>query len=331
MPAAFASAVTQAKVSPRFLPFIDRLLVTGLKLGDAGKHEAINKVLKLVPEWKRGDCWRRIRRLRRALPTGGNGTCRRHVQQPISQPCEFHNRSAARPWTTEEDAKLLDWVGYEPVSKIALRLNRSVRAVRFRLGALGMSAKVSDGWSQRALSKLLHMSAGKFRRLVGNRILRVRDPRITTRSLLKFCTSQGARFNQSTVERVRPGSSKYEAYSWDRVSNMLSFSADDVGALVAKGTLKILDPFVTDRSFEEFCAKHSDEINLSLIDAATVKWLSEEYGVVDNATPHSIPHAQKHALVVRRCKCGRSIAGNVFFKHVKHCEGAKGQAMNAAA
>jgi hypothetical protein len=132
------------------------------------------------------------------------------------------------------------------------------------------------------------------------------------------------------VERVRCGSSKYEAYSWDRVSNILSISADDIGALVAKGRLKILDPFVTERSFEEFCAKHGDQINLSLIDAATVKWLSEEYGV-ENTTSHSIPHAQKHALVVRRCRCGRSIAGNVFFKHVKHCESAKGQAKNAAA
>jgi PAS domain S-box-containing protein len=59
----------------------------------------------------------------------------------------------------------------------------------------------------------------------------------------------------------------------------LRYSADDVGALVGKGRLKILDPFVTNRSFEEFCAKHGDQINLSLVDAATVKWLSEEYGV----------------------------------------------------
>src|SRR6266540_4548578 len=55
----------QPKINPRFLPVIDRVLIAGLKLGPAGKHEAINKLLQLVPEWKRGDCWRRIRQLRR--------------------------------------------------------------------------------------------------------------------------------------------------------------------------------------------------------------------------------------------------------------------------
>ena len=28
---------------------------------------------------------------------------------------------------------------------------------------------------------------------------------------------------------------------------------------------------------------------------------------------------QKHALVVRECKCGLKIAGNVYFRHVKRC------------
>ena len=32
-----------------------------------------------------------------------------------------------------------------------------------------------------------------------------------------------------------------------------------------------------------------------------------------------VSRAQKHALVTRRCKCGRKIADNVYFKHVKHC------------
>jgi len=62
-----------------------------------------------------------------------------------SENAASRSRPASRAWTAEEDARLLDWAGYEPVNKIAQRLGRSVRAVRFRLGALGMSARVSDG------------------------------------------------------------------------------------------------------------------------------------------------------------------------------------------
>jgi hypothetical protein len=54
-------------------------------------------------------------------------------------------RTPSRPWLPEDDAKLLDLAGYEPVNEIAERLERSDRAVRFRLGALGMSARVTDG------------------------------------------------------------------------------------------------------------------------------------------------------------------------------------------
>ena len=47
------------------LAAIDQLLMAGIKLGPAKKREAINRVLDLVPEWTRGDCWWRIKQLRR--------------------------------------------------------------------------------------------------------------------------------------------------------------------------------------------------------------------------------------------------------------------------
>jgi hypothetical protein len=39
-----------AVINPRLLPAIDQLLIAGIKLGPNKKHEAINKILKLVPE-----------------------------------------------------------------------------------------------------------------------------------------------------------------------------------------------------------------------------------------------------------------------------------------
>jgi hypothetical protein len=211
---------------------------------------------------------------------------------------------------------LLNWAGYEPVSKIAQRLGRSVRAVRFRLGALGMSARVTDGWSQREIRKLLRVSPARLRYLIGAGMLRVRDPRITTNSMLMLCRSNGLLLDHSALEHTVT-LSKLAACPWERAAELLGIAAEEIQTLICKGTLKVADPFVTERSFEEFCRKHGDQINMSLIDRATARWLVEEYGV--STASRALSPAQKHAMIVRACKCGRKIAGNVFFKHVKHC------------
>ena len=330
MPAGVASGIAQPKINPRFLPAIDRVLMTGLRLGHAGKHQAINRVLQLVPEWKRGDCWKRIRQLRRTSQVSSPQLCSlpsrpQRSKSPISTSC-----LASRPWTAEEDHRLLDWAGYEPVAKIAQRLDRSVRAVRFRLGALGMSAKVSDGWSQRALRKLLRVSPGRLRHLIGTGMLRVRDPRVTTRSLLDLCGKNNLSLDGSASETIRAALTKHDGYSWDRAANLLGIPVEKLQIFISKGKLKVLDPFVTDRSFEEFCRKHADQINMSLIDPATASWLVNEYGV-SHKNGQPVSRAQKHALVIRACKCGRKIAGNVFFKHVRHCPVLKERAMAKAA
>ena len=315
-------------INPRLLPAIDQLLIAGIKLGPRKKHEAINKILQLVPEWKRGDCWKRIRQLRRtsALATLDNGQTMKKDRNNGSL-----HRSLARPWLPEDDGKLLDWAGYEPVKKIAQRLGRSVRAVRFRLGALGMSARVTDGWSQRALRKLLRMSRARLRHLVASGMLRVRDPRITAVSLAVWCEkNRPAMGFSAAIQRPVTGIVKDEAYSWERAAKLLAVTVTDVQNLISAGHLKLVDAFVTDRSFEEFCRKHGHEINMALIDPATRKWLGSEYGVSETANGSMVPRAQKHALVIRACKCGRKIAGNVYFKHAKRCRSAELPAMSKA-
>src|SRR5215469_8671940 len=309
---------SQPKINPRFLPAIDRVLIAGLRHGPAGKREAINRVLQLVPEWRRGDCWRRIRQLRRMAVIRGLEA------QPGAQTAERKNqervlpRQRSCPWTSEDDDRLLNWAGYEPVNKIAQRLGRSVRAVRFRLGALGMSAKVSDGWSQRELRKLLHVSSVKVRYLIGTGMLRVRDPRITTSSILALCGNNGLSLDHSALERLTTMLSKVDAYPRECAADLLGIDGEQIQTFICKGKLKMRDPFVTDRSFEDFCRKHGDQINMSLIDSATAKWLSEEYGVL-NSNNRPLSRAQKHAAVVRTCNCGKKISGNIFFKHVKLC------------
>jgi hypothetical protein len=197
----FSRRNTQSKLTPRALYAIDRLLIAGIRVGPATKRDTINKVLQLVPEWTRGDCWRRIRLLRR---TGKIDTPQR--------PSPVHREKAAksercvisrRPWTAEDDDRLLTWAGYEPVDKIAQRLSRSEKAVRSRLGALGMTARVTDGWSLRELRKLLRVSPVRLRRFIGAGMLRVRDPRITAKSLAAFCKGNCASIDPAAVSRGR--------------------------------------------------------------------------------------------------------------------------------
>jgi hypothetical protein len=313
-------------INPRLLPAIDQLLIAGIKLGPNKKHEAINKILKLVPEWKRGDCWRRIRQLRRtqALATANTTPEAKSANNGSS------HRAVSRPWLVEDDATLLDLAGYEPVDRIAERLNRSERAVRFRLGALGMSARVTDGWSQRALRKMLRMSRTRLRQLVAGGALRIRDPRITRASLAGWCAkNSGINRSSSSTRTAVPGLPD-RPYSWKRAAKILSLEVVDVQKLISAGQLKLVDTFVSDRAFEDFCKKHSGEINLALIDKRTKQWLVTEYGVSESTAHKTIPRAQKHALVVRECKCGRKISGNVYFRHVRHCPSWERQSPNTS-
>jgi hypothetical protein len=107
--------------------------------------------------------------------------------------------------------------------------------------------------------------------------------------------------------------------SWKRAAKILNVELVDVQGLISAGQLKLVDTFVTDRAFEEFCTKNGSLINMTLIDSSTRKWLISEYGVPDSVEEKKLPRAQKHALIVRACKCGRKIAGNVFFRHLRHC------------
>lgn len=291
---------------------IDRLLLTGLRLGSAGKRQAINRVLELLPEWKRGDCWRRIRQLRREEGRATGEPQPASEERQIDSPRPVSRRSSSlRRWTAREDQQLFNWAGYEPVARIAERLGRSTRAVRFRLGALGMSARVRDGWSQRSLRKLLRVSPARLRAWLAGGVLRVRDPRITPSSLARFHRGLDPSSPPSLPDETE------NRYTWEAAAERLGTTVAEIQNLIRVGKLNMADTFVTDRAFEEFCRRHGKEINMSLLDRATAEWLTKEYGVLPGG--RTVPRAQKHVLIVRTCLCGRTIAGNIFFKHRKHC------------
>jgi hypothetical protein len=319
-----SSAPGQKGNKPRKqLAAIDRLLISGIKQGPAKKRDAINRILELVPEWTRGDCWQRIRHLRKtpelaALEDRYPGKAKKsETSGPI-------RRSSCSRWTPADDDRLLNLAGYEPVKKIAQRLGRSVRAVRYRLGALGMSARVTDGWSLRALRKLLRVSPARLKYLIGNRFLRVRDPRVTAGSLAAYLDRNCSSLEHAAIESVKAAlANRDDAFSWEGIADILGLTLVQVQNLISTGQLKLVDLFVTDRSFEEFCKKHANLINMALIDPPTAKWLVSEYGVTETATDAvSVSRARKHALIVRTCQCGRKIAGNPYFRHIRACRSA---------
>lgn len=303
------------------LAAIDQLLLAGIKLGPVKKREAIDRVLELVPGWTRGDCWKRLRHLRKQHVHFSIEPHPINKEKKSSRPTQ---RSSCGPWTPADDETLLSLAGYEPVTRIAQRLSRSVSAVRFRLGSLGMSAKVTDGWSLRALREMLHISTSRLLGFIGNGLLRVRDARITASSLAAYCDKNQVFLLGSNVETLASASAKDSAaFAWERAAEALGIELADVQRLVSAGELKVVDTFVTDRAFEEFCRKHGDQVNMPLIDPAIAKWLINEYGVLQSVDSLNSPSRwQKHALAMRECKCGAKIAGNVYFKHVKCCSSA---------
>jgi hypothetical protein len=49
------------------------------------------------------------------------------------------------------------------------------------------------------------------------------------------------------------------------------YEVADVQKLISAGQLELVDTFVTDRAFEEFCRKYGSTVNMALIDRSTRK------------------------------------------------------------
>jgi hypothetical protein len=114
---------------------------------------------------------------------------------------------------------------------------------------------------------------------------------------------------------------------WAEVARSLNLTQEALEKLIARGVLKLYDPRITEKSLLNFCRRHGSLINYDFLSRETRAWLQ--------STMDFVPHAgepiglyltplRKHAGVVHQCKsCGRSIRGNVFFRHLKRCDRGK--------
>ncbi len=362
------NAKVNGKLSSPWLPQVDQILLVGMKHGSRGIRAATNKILSLRAGFTRGDCWKRLRLLRernngnhvppRNWPQEVKDLLRRGYEEGGAKksqaikairelypglPCHTASRFARRQgwrtaraadqrsrlWTDHEERKLWELAGYEPAARIGERLGRSEGAVRYRLKMLGLSVKVKDGWSFRALQELLHVGPSKLRRFVVSGSLRVRDPRISARSLERLWESRLATaipapqigVTEALRKKLRKGP---DSYSWGSAAKLLCVTVEQVQTWIARGDLKIVDGFVTERAFQDFCRKCGSELNGILLGDEVRHWLADGYTLrlSADASVDAVPSSAKHALVTRQCpKCQRRMRGNVFFKHVKDCKG----------
>jgi hypothetical protein len=116
-----------------------------------------------------------------------------------------------------------------------------------------------------ALRKLLGVSRTCLRQLVAEGMLRVHDPRITQASLASWCAKNCAVNPTAVFESTAVTNLRQHPCSRKRAARILNVEVADVQRLVSAGQLKLVDTFVTDRAFEEFCRKHGTTINIALI------------------------------------------------------------------
>jgi hypothetical protein len=233
-----------------------------------------------------------------------------------------------------EDDILLELAGYKDVRVIGKRLHRSANAVRSRLRILGKSTRFQkEGYSQRALSKELHLGNGTIRRLVVQHILEFRDARITRESLRRL--EKSGALGLGGHDAINPNTNSTSAMEnstlrasraqrvWAETAKELGISLQTVEALIARGRLKVYDPRITEKSLRNFCRKYGSLINYELLNRETREWLQTTMDFVKHAgktIAQRLESHRRHATVVRKClACGREIRGNAFFRHTRSC------------
>jgi len=324
-------------------PEDEKILRAGYQTGWEGKREAVCRLLKRHPDWRPHVIWKHAAKL---------GLVQRDSKRGRERSCLV--------WSEDDDRILLDLAGYKSARVISKMLHRSEAAVRYRLGMLGKSSRVHpEGFARSALARELHLSTSAIQRLIVEGMLEVRDPRITRESLDRLRRSAGleaSRKNEAHApphvtqgpdcEMAPPVAGRSEDRSsiecpvtsgrpsrakrvWAEVAESLGITGDTVKRLIARGILKFYDPTITEKSLRHFCRHHGSFIEYDFLNRETREWLQSSMDWVRTSgvsASYRLAPLRRHARVVRRCtKCGRSIRGNVFYRHLKRCTRSKSE------
>jgi hypothetical protein len=287
--------------------------------GRRGVRQATERVMAQCPSLTRAQCWQRLRWLRehtcceRPIPDAwpvdllerlregyaAGGVKKRaafcavrarypdlpgHVVVRLARQQGWLGASMAttsprRRWTTTEQARFAAMAEHRTVTQMAQALGRSTSAIRWRLGAQSLSAKIDTTWSLRQLSSTFHVGPTTLRRWVAEHALRVHDAHITGDSLLAYRA-----YDPRIREHVVPGGmtsvviSPDQRYRWKDAARILGCHIEAVRQGVARGVFKLADPKVSERALACFFRQRAVErLNVARIDQAVYRWLVREY------------------------------------------------------
>lgn len=308
-------------------PEDDQVLSDGYQNGWSGKRQAVRELIKRHPDWQPHVIWKHAAKL--------------HLIRRISK--RWQERSRLR-WSKHDHDLLMNLAGYKTPRFIAKLLHRSEAAVRYHLMILGKSSRVHlEGFSRKELAADLHLGKKTIQRLIVEGLLEVRDPRITRESLEDLrasgrlnlsCSESDAREPEpisvtpnspmQTIDPMLAVSKRSRAERvWGETARSFGIPTGRLKALIAQRVLKLYDPTITEKSFRHFCHRYGSIINYEFLNRETRAWLENSMDFVrrsGESSSHRLAPLRKHAYIVRQCtKCGHTIRGNVFFRHIKKC------------
>ena len=311
----------------KWTPEDDQVLLDGYQKGLSGKRQAVRELIERHPDWQPHVIWKRAAKL--------------HLGEKTSKRSQERSRS---PWSEHDHDLLLNLAGYKTPRMIAKLLHRSEAAVRYHLMILGKSSRVHlEGFSRKELAVDLHLGKKTIQRFIVEGLLEVRDPRITRNSLDDLRASGRLNLPPSDLDAlepepitVTPGSSTQSIDTtlamskrsraervWAETARSLGIPTGAVKALIARRVLKLYDPTITEKSFKHFCHHYGSIINYEFLNRETRAWLESSMDLVrrsGESASRRLEPLRKHAQIVRQCtKCGHTIRGNVFFRHIKKC------------
>lgn len=110
--------------------------------------------------------------------------------------------STRRRWTTEELRILEERAGQATPKALAVKLNRTHDSVKARMKELGLSARISKGYTQDDLRQLLGVSARSIKKWLALGWLRLVQERIPEASVIRFLRLHSEEYHLGHVDQA---------------------------------------------------------------------------------------------------------------------------------
>jgi len=231
-----------------WLPEIDRLLLVGMKHGPKGIREVKKRLKQLAPGLTPGEIWKRMRHLRENSSDGRDprqwppeiiqllkdgyqygGSRKKEAlnilrEQYPGVPELCHIAVCSPAGLVAKVYQGTNWENPPTMDPSRRGTTAATSGLRFTpancsqatpdrkgdsvLTAQGLSGSVKDGVSLRAFRQMFHIHHRKTTVLIADGILRVRDSRISAKSLAQFCTKHEGSLEAADVNRGQGGVSE---------------------------------------------------------------------------------------------------------------------------